>query len=156
MDRWVTSLNLVAATGVVTQLYPDYATTGVSPATGSVGGQIRQPTEGQLISLQVETDGSNAGTLELYDINGINLGIDVSTSTSITDTQLDAAIAAGKAKLILAQNFAGNGLTPWTPVGPASFMKGLAARAVGVSGTCALNLVVHGGYRYTTKGPAPD
>lgn len=73
--------------------------------------------------------------------------MNVSSATAITDTQLDAAITAGKAKLLLVQNFAGSGLTPWAPVGPASFMRGLAARAEGSTGTCTLNLVVHGGYR---------
>ncbi len=148
MDRWCVPVTIVAATGVVTQLYPDYATVGADPATATTAQQVRMPTEGQLISLQVASDGTNAGILELYDINGNDLGIDVSTTTVITDTQLDTAIAAGKAKLILEQNFAGNGLTPWSPVGPASFMKGLAARAVGSTGTCKINMVVHGGYRY--------
>lgn len=148
MDRWVCSLSMVASNGDVTQLYPNYATTGVDPATATVAQQVRQPCEGQLISLQVASDGTNAGILELYDISGHALGINVSSATAITDTQLDTAIAAGRAKLILEQNFAGSGLTPWAPVGPASFMKGLAARAVGATGTCKLNLVVHGGYRY--------
>lgn len=139
---------MVASTGTVTQLYPDYATTGIDPSTATPAQQVRMPTEGQLISVQVASDGTNAGTLEIYDISGHELGINVSSATAITDTQLDAALAAGKAKLILEQNFAGSGLTPWAPVGPASFMKGLAARAVGSTGTCKLNLVVHGGYRY--------
>jgi hypothetical protein len=104
--------------------------------------------EGQLISLQVASDGTNGGILELYDISGHELGIDVSTGTAITDDELDTAIANGTAREILVQNFAGSGLTPWAPVGPAAFMKGLAARAVGVTGTCTLNLVVHGGYRF--------
>ncbi len=144
-----------AASGTVTQLYPDYAGAGVDPAAATVGQQLRYPTEGQLISLQVASDGTNGGILELYDINGMDLGINVSSATTITDAQLDAAIAAHKAKLILEQNFAGSGLTPWAPVGPASFMKGLAARAVGVSGTCKLNLVVHGGYRFLDAPGVP-
>lgn len=144
----MTQVTIGAATGTVQQLYPDYATTGIDPATATPSQQVRTPTEGQLISLQVASDGTNAGILELYDISGHELGINVSSATTITDTQLDAALAAGKAKLILEQNFAGSGLTPWAPVGPASFMKGLAARVVGSTGTCKLNLVVHGGYRY--------
>ncbi len=148
MDRWVVPLNIVASTGDVTQLYPTYAATGQDPATATVAQEVRMPCEGQLIALQLASDGTNGGILELYDINGNDLGIDVSTTTVITDTELDDAIAAGKAKLIMEQNFAGSGLTPWAPVGPASFMKGLAARAVGVTGTCKLNMVVHGGYRY--------
>lgn len=147
MDRWCTDLTIVSATGSVTQLYPDYAPTGVDPATATVSQQVRMPCEGQLISLQVASDGTNAATLQLFDISGHDLGINVSSSTTITDTQLDAAIASGKARRILEQNFAGSGLTPWAPVGPAQFVKGLAARAVGVTGTCILNMVVHGGYR---------
>lgn len=148
MDRWVVDLTIVAANGNVTQLYPDYAVAGTDPATATVAQQVRKPCEGQLISLQLASDGTNAGILELYDISGDELGINVSSAAVISDAQLDAAIAAGKAKRILVQNFAGSGLTPWAPVGPASFMKGLAARAVGASGACTLNLVVHGGYRY--------
>jgi hypothetical protein len=141
-------LTIVAANGDATQCYPTYAAAGTDPATATPSQQVRMPTDGQLISLQVASDGTNAGILELYDISGHELGINVSSATAITDAQLDAAIAAGKAKLILVQNFAGSGLTPWASVGPASFMKGLAARAVGAAGACTLNLVVHGGYRY--------
>lgn len=148
MDRWVVPLSIVGATGDVTQCFPTYAGPGVNPATATVGQQVRYPCEGQLIALQMCPDGTNAGILELYDISGMELGVDVSSATAITDTILDAAIAAGKAKLILKQNFAGSGLTPWSPVGPASFMKGLAARVTGMTGTCDLNMVVHGGYRY--------
>lgn len=148
MDRWVVPLTIVAATGDCTQCYPSYAAAGIDPATATTAQQVRKPCEGQLIALQVASDGTNGGVLELYDISGASLGINVSSATAITDAQLDAAITAGKAKLILVQNFAGSGLTPWAPVGPASFMKGLAARAVGATGTCTLNLVVHGGYRY--------
>ena len=148
MDRWVCPLTIVASNGNVTQLYPVPAGSGVNPATATPAQQVRQPCEGQLISLQVASDGTNAGILELYDISGHELGVDVSSATTITDAQLDAAIAAGNAKLILEQNFSGSGLTPWAAVGPARFMKGLAARAVGVSGTCKLNMVVQGGYRF--------
>lgn len=147
MDRWVVPLSIVAATGVVTQLYPVWASAGIDPATATPSQEVRQPCEGQLISLQVATDGTNALILEVYDISGIELGIDVSSATAITDAQLDAAIAAGKAKLIFEQNVAGSGLTPFAPVGPARIMKGLAARAVGATGTCKLNMVVQGCYR---------
>lgn len=98
--------------------------------------------------MQCASDGANAFILEVYDISGIELGIDVSSLTVITDAQLDAAITAKKARLIFKQNVAGTGLTPFAPVGPAGFMKGLAARAVGSAGTCDLNIDVQGGYRY--------
>ncbi len=148
MDRWVCALSIGVATADAQQLYPAWAAAGTDPATATPSQQVRQPCEGQLVALQVCSDGTQPGTLELYDISGHELGVNVSSATAITDTILDTAIAAGNAKLILKQNFAGSGLTPWAPVGPASFMKGLAARVVGSSGTCDLNLVVHGGYRY--------
>ncbi len=148
MDRWLCSLVIGVASADATQLYPAWAAVGVAPATATVADQVRMPTEGQMIALQVESDGTNAATLQVFDVNGNDLGLDVSSATAITDAQLSAAITAGTAKLILEQNFAGSGLTPWSPVGPARFMKGLAARAVGVTGTCKLNIVVQGGYRY--------
>lgn len=103
-----------------------------------------------MISLQCLTDGTNSFTLQLYDISGIEQGIDVSSAAVITDAQLATALAAGKAKLIFSQLIAGSGLTPIAPVGPAGFMKGLAARAwnSGPTGTCSLNIGVEGGYRY--------
>lgn len=148
MEHWVCALSMVTATGNVTQLYPAWASAGTAPSVATPSNQVRQPCEGQLISASVASDGANAGVVELYDISGHELGIDVSSSTTITDTQLDNAIAAGKAKLIYEKPFAGTGLTPWEPIGPARFMKGLAARVVGSTGTCKLNLVVQGGYRY--------
>lgn len=150
MERWVCPLTIVAATGNLTQLYPQWATAGINPATATSGQQVRYPCEGKMTSLQCFTDGTNAFTLELYDISGMELGADVSSAAVITNAQLVAALAAGKAKLIFKQNIAGNGLTPMTPVGPAGFMKGIAARAwnVGPTGTCELNLSVEGGYRY--------
>lgn len=147
MDRWTCALSIVADTDPATQLFPSWAPAGTDPATATTAQQVRMPTDGQLISCQVASDGTNGGILYLWDINGNDLGLNVSSATAITDTQLDAAVAAGKAKLILVQNFAGSGLTPWTNIGPASFMKGLAARAVGATGACTLNLVVHGGFR---------
>jgi hypothetical protein len=148
MDRWTVPLSIVAATGDVTQLYPTWAPPGTAPGTATPANQVRMPCEGQLISLQVQTDGNSSMVLEIWDVSGIELGIDVSSAATITDAQIDAAVAAGKARLIFTQNIAGSGLTPIAPVGPAGFVKGLAARASGASGTCILNLVVHGGYRY--------
>ncbi len=151
MEGWVCALTNTNAAGDVTQLYPAWAAAGAALSTTTVGAQLRKPCEGTLFALQVLADGANAGILELYDINGADLGIDVSSLAAITDAQLDTAIAAGNAKLIFSLPYAGSGLTPWAPIGPRSFMKGLAARVVG-SGTCSLNMTVRGGFRYTTRG----
>lgn len=150
MQKWVVPLNIVTATGNATQCYPNYAKPGEPIATAVPGQQVRYPMEGQIASLQCKTDGSTAFTLELYDLSGAEIGVDVSSSNVITNAELTAAIASGKARLIFDQNIAGDGLSPMSPVGPAGFVKGLVARAVGAaaSGTCALNLTVHGGYCY--------
>lgn len=148
MDRWVCPLTVVASNGDVTQLYPAWAQAGINPTTATRSQEVRSPCEGQLVSLQMLTDGANAFTIELYDISGVLAGADVSSATTITDTQLDAAITAKTAKLIFEQNIAGNGLSPIAAIGPAFFLKGLAARAVGVAGTCKVNALVAGGYRY--------
>jgi hypothetical protein len=149
MEGWVVELTGVGATGDVTQLYPAWAAAGAVPGSATLGDQIRQPIEGQITNLQIRTDGTNGGIIELYDINGADAGADVSSLTAITDAQLDAAIAAGTAKLIYTQNFISS---PETPInmGWKGFSKGLAARNVG-SGLCYLNMVVNGGYRYITK-----
>jgi len=134
----------VAANGNVTQCYPASSPAGINPATAVPGENVRQPCEGQVTSLQCLTDGTNAFIIELYDISGIEIGVDVSSAAVISNAQLVAAIAAGRATLIFEQNVAGSGLTPFAPIGPFRIMKGIAARAVGASGTCKLNMVVQG------------
>lgn len=149
MERWVCALTGVANNGVVTQLYPVNCTVGTNPATATNGQLIRGPVEGTLYSMQVETDGTNAGTIQLFDISGLELGVDVSSATAMTDAVVAAAITAGKAKLIYEQNFVAAPTTP-IGIGYASFQKGLAARLVS-AGSCSLNLTVSGGYRKTEK-----
>lgn len=150
MTPWVSSSLPIQAAANVTQLYPIYAPVGVAPGSATNGQLIRMPTEGVLHSVQVETDGTNGGTIQIYDINGIEAGADVSSSDQITNTQLTAMLADGRARLIYEQNFIGSGITP-VGTGARSFQKGLAARAVGSTGSCKLNLSVGGGYRLTQK-----
>lgn len=150
MEGWVIPLTFVSATGNLTQIYPAWAAAGTAPGSAVLGDQIRQPIEGQLFSLQIQTDGSNAGTIEIWDINGADVGADVSSGTTITNTQKNTAVTAGIAKLIYTQNFIASPETPFN-MGYKSFQKGLAARFVGAAGACTLNLTVDGGYRYITK-----
>ncbi len=155
MEGWSgIALTIGSASGDLKQLYPDWAPSGAVPATAQTGDQLRRPNQGQLTALQVETDGTNALTLELYDIAGDQVGADVSSGTAITHAQLTTALVDGRAKLIFRQNIAGSGLTPITPIGPRGFLKGLAARAVGSTGSCYLNMTVQDGYWYSTRGPA--
>lgn len=147
---WVIPLTAVAATGIVTQLYPANCTAGVAKA-GSVNGQLlRRPLQGALHSIQVEPNGTDGGTIQIYDIDGGQWGADVSSATTITNAQLVTAIASGLAKLIFEQSFSGtvgSGVVNAPGVFRA-FMGGLAGRFSnsGPTGTCTLNLVVGGGY----------
>lgn len=153
-EGWVCPLTAVASTGDVTQLYPAWVSAGVAKAGSTNGQLIRRPLQGALHSIQFESDGTNGGTVQIYDIDGGMVGADVSSATAITDAQLTTAINNGWAKLIFEQNFSG---TPGSQVISApgvfrAFLKGLAARFTndaagpGPQGSCKLNLVVGGGY----------
>ncbi len=151
-DAWVVPLTGVAdATGSATQLYPAWVTAGVAPATANNNELIRKPMQGALHSLQVETDGSHGGKIQIYDISGIDLAVDVSSATAISATVLNAAVTAGTAKLIYENTFSGTaGSGAINAAGIyRSFMKGLAARFIYDTGpaTCTLNLVVSGGFQ---------
>lgn len=151
MERWTAALTAVAdETGNVTQLYPTWCSAGTNPAVAANGDLIRTPCEGILYSLQIKTDGTNGGYIQIYDISGIEIGVDVSSAAAITAAQLNAAITAGQAKKIYDQNFQA---APDTPIGIgySSFQKGLAARFVSAAGACTLNLTTSGTYRKTTK-----
>ncbi len=157
-EAWVVPLTVAdATTGVVTQLYPAWVPAGVAKAGSTNGQQIRCTYQGALHSIQVEPNGTDGGKIEIYDIDGADFGADVSSGTAITAAQLAVAIAANKAKLIYEQTFSGTvGSGPINAAGIfRAFMHGLAARFSNddVAGTCKLNLVVEGGYRYTdSKG----
>ncbi len=103
-------------------------------------------------SLQIETDGTNGGIIEIWDVNADDLGVDVSSSLTptFTNANLVSLQALNRAKLIYTQNFAATGITPPT-TGYRTFQHGLAGRFVGAAGACTLNLVVAGGFRLTTK-----
>ncbi len=138
-------LGFVASNGNVTQLYPTYCSAGTAIATATPAQMVRVPTGGELVSLQVETDGTNGGIVQIYDVDGLDAGADISAGTTITNTQLVALIAAGKAKLIYEQNVIGTGLTP-PSTGYKRFLKGLAGRFVGAAGSVKLNMSVNGGF----------
>lgn len=144
------SLGFVGAAGDLVQLFPAICPTGVDPATATAGQLIREPCEGKLYSIQIQTDGANGGVVEIWDVNGFDAGINVSSAAVITDAQLDALAARGLAQLVYQQNVLADGSTP-TAAGARYFSKGLAARFVAGAGACKLNLVCEGGYRLRQK-----
>jgi hypothetical protein len=147
-------LTFVAANGNLTQLYPLWINdgkgnaTGGDPATATPATLVRVPCEGELISVQVATDGSNAGTVEYWDIAGDDAGADVSQAAVITNAQLLTLKAAGKAQLLYSQDVVASGVTPPTTQYLGRFMRGLAARFIGAAGACSLNIVASGGFRF--------
>lgn len=152
MEAWSgITLPAVLATGIVTQIYPTWAPVGQTSLANRTPGQtVRVPRQGTLYSVQIRTDSANGGLIELYDVSGDDIPVDVSTSNpaTFTNAQLNALIARGLAKLIYAQDFVANSgaSTPSAP--PRPFLRGLAGRFVnsGPTGFCQLNLVVTGGY----------
>lgn len=147
-EGWVCSLTAVASNGNVTQLYPAWCSVGTARSTATPAQEVREPTSGEMTGLQVKTDDTNGGLIELWDVSGVDCGAEVSSAATITNAQLAAAITAGTAKLIYSQNFVGSGVTP-PSMGYIRFLKGLAARFSnsGPTGTCSLNIKVSGGYR---------
>lgn len=146
-------LTAVSSTGNLKQLYPTWAPTGVNPASATTGQLIRKAVGGTLGSAQVQTDNTNGGIIEIWDVNGADAGADVSSSDVITDTQLTALVSLGKAKLIYSQNFTSTaGATSAWSLGK-GFMHGLAARFVqsGPTGACKLNVDVGGGFYLTNS-----
>lgn len=154
-DAWVVDVTFTAANGNVKQLYPQFVSAGIAKASATIGQLVRSPAAGALHSLQIKPDGTNAGVIEFYDVNGADAGADVSSTDVITDAQLDGLVARGKAKLLFTQEFVGtvgNGIVN-APGIYRTFTHGLAARFVAAAGACTLNLVCNGGYfKYESRG----
>jgi hypothetical protein len=152
MEAWSgIQLTAVAAAGDLQQIFPTWTPNGQTSLQNRTPGQtVRRPTQGTLHSIQIRTDGANGGTIEIWDVSGEDIPVDVSTPSTptFTNAQLTALQARGLAKLIYAQDFVANSgaATPSAP--PRSFLRGLAARFIngGPAGTCQLNLVVEGGF----------
>ncbi len=96
----------------------------------------------------METDATDGGIIQIFDINGLDVGADVSSALVITNAQMLTGLSNGTAKLIFEQNFAASPGAPvvwnWTQ----GFLRGLAARFVGAAGTCKLNVIGEGGFQY--------
>lgn len=130
MTPWSVRVTATAPDGNLTQLYPDFCTAGA--AAGTQGELVRRPTEGTIGELTVSGDGTNAGTIELYDMDGNSEGADVDSAATITNANLVAALAASppRAKLIKKVKIAGTDQLTVVRAGSAGTpcMKGLVAR----------------------------
>lgn len=134
----------VAANGNLTQIYPDSCT----PGTGvvSMGNLVRKPVYGTIHGIQVFTDGVNGGVIEIWDLDGNDGAADVNTGVTITNAQLLAAIALGKARLMWTQRYIGGGTATFPSEIPVPFQHGIAARNVAAAGSCQINVTMAGGY----------
>ena len=149
-------LDAVTDTGDLTQLYPNWVTPGAA-WPGTAGQEIRKPTGGRLASIQIQTDNTYGGSVEVWDVCGLDLGVDVSSNNVITDAELQTLIGLGKAKLIWSMNFTSTSGASTPAAFPSqSFMRGLAARFIqdGPLGSCYLTLIVEGGYYKTNSAGA--
>lgn len=160
-------------TGAITQLYPswnryvtDAATTG-APSSGfggggqtaynrtagdalpiAAGGLLLRPMGGRLGQVSVETDSTDGGIVQLFDLNGLDDGVDVSSLTAITNAQYTTLFNLGRAKLIFEQNVAAAPGAQIIWAWSQGFLRGLAARFIAASGTCVLNIIAEGGYQW--------
>lgn len=156
-EAWVvpvsaTSNSGTANTGNGVQLYPPWVGAGVAKATSTNGQLLRRAMQGAIHSIQVEPNGTDGGTIQLYDMDGSLEGADVSSLTAVTNAQIVAALAATppRAKLIFEQTFSGTVGSGFVnaPGVYRGFMKGIVARFgnTAATGSCTLNLVCDGGY----------
>jgi hypothetical protein len=150
-------------TGIITQLYPSWASP--YPGAGSAGSAApgaalpvpaqtlyRRPQGGQFGQVAVETDATDGGVIQLFDVNGLDILADVSSGTTITNAQMNALIAQNMAKLIWEQNFAAAPGAPIVWNWSQGFLRGLAARYIGApAATCKLNIIGAGGFQYLTS-----
>ena len=134
-------------TGNLQQLFPNWVTVGTGATTS--GTLVRQACEGTLVNAQIETDGTNGGEFELWDLNGAEVGADVNTATAITAAQLTALQVLGRAKIIWSQKFTGSAGAKIPIAMGVPFCFGLAGRYVnaGPAGKVWLDLIVDGGFR---------
>lgn len=144
-NGWVVPLTIVAATGDAKQLYPDYCTAGAGAMTQ--GELVRKPLGGILKNAQIEPDDINGGIIQLYDMDAGLEGADVDTLDAVTNAQIVAALAAGRARLIWEQVFSGDSSARLAVAQGLPFARGLVARAVSTApaGSCKIVLVVSGG-----------
>ena len=157
MQAWgklVVGFTAAAGNGNLTQLYPAWdqgAAAGQAKGDAlpiAPGGTLRTPMGGRVGQLSFQSDGTNGGIVELWDINGLDFPADVSSSDQITNAQLIALQARGKAQLLGSYNIAGSPTVPAVGSLAFGFMRGLAARFLATAGQVNLNIIAEGGIQY--------
>jgi WD40 repeat protein len=123
-------ISAVAATGNATQLFPNDTPATVSTAAypPAGGGLVRRATAGVLQKLHIMSDGVNGGTLEIWDVEGVDRG----ASNNVNDQLLlTNAFLVANGKLIDTIRITGssdNNYSIWVGLENLQFNKGLAVR----------------------------
>lgn len=144
-------VSAVTSTGNLKQLYPTWCPAGVDPASATAGQSIRNPGNGEIYRVEVIPDGMNAGTIEIWDLSGVDVGANVSSADVVTNSQLTELQTAGKAKLLWSRAFAGDAGVQIINEIKTAFLHGLAARFVASAGICTLHISASHGYYLTEK-----
>lgn len=140
----------VVATGNATQLFPNdiptTVATAVYPPVG--GGLVRRPTEGVLQKIHIVTDGVNGGTIELWDVSGLDRGASNNTNDQLFLTN---AWLVANGKLIDTMKITGTGTENYDlslNMENLQFNKGLAIRFVnaGPAGSVTVSPFVTSGF----------
>lgn len=147
MTPWHKELTAVASDGVITQMFPTFCDSG--PGAGTQGELVRRPMEGVISELTVSGDGTNAGTIELWDASGDDVTAKkMDQGETITNAEMATLVAAGSAKKLGQWTVAGTDqLTIYRAGGTGAVcLKGLMARFsnAGPTGTIDVSINASG------------
>ena len=97
-DSWVVALTAAnATTGSIVQLFPTWAPTGVDPfSSHAAGSQIRRPVEGILENVQIQSDGTNGGVIEVEGNTIRILADEADAADEINETEVQKALERAK------------------------------------------------------------
>lgn len=153
MSYWgARDVGFVGAAGVVTQLFPVGCAAGVSTTTyppAAPGGLVRRACQGRYRKLDITGDGVNSGTVELWDVAGLDRGASNNVNSGGI-TMTDAYVTAN-GTLIAKRQIVGTGGTSFTENDTdIPFSKGLAIRFVAAAGNISVSPDVEGGFMVQT------
>lgn len=158
-------VNAVASNGVATQLFPqagsiqgtmantDTTNGGTYPPT-PLGGLVRRPCQGRLAKLEITGDGTNPGTIEVWDVKGTDRGATVAQD-GVNGANVNNGVTIANAyltangRLIAKKLVQGSAGTSFTEIFEAiPFNDGIAVRFwnSGPTGKVSVAAFVEGGF----------
>lgn len=144
----VITIAAVGAGGVATQLFPQYLPATVSTAVWppATAGEVRRPTAGKTENIFTDTDGTNGGVVELWDVAGQISGVtnNVNDQVFLTDAYLTA-----NGRKLYEFRVVGNADMPYDllmAIDHLEFSNGLAMRFLANAGTIKVTPMCELGY----------